>query len=73
MSIGEKLQNLRVDRGYTQEYVGHAVGLERSKVTKIEKGVRRVYADEIVRFCKLYQMSADELLGLKDGENTKSI
>jgi Zn-dependent peptidase ImmA (M78 family)/DNA-binding XRE family transcriptional regulator len=52
--IGERLLDARRQRGLTQDRAAREVGLSRTTVVAIEKGERRVSADELVAFCALY-------------------
>ena len=61
-NIADKLRDARVKLGFSQDYVAKCVGLSRSAVTQIELGNRKISADEISQFCKLYHLSADYLL-----------
>ena len=61
-NIADKLRDARVKLGFSQDYVAKCVGLSRSAVTQIELGNRKINADEITQFCKLYHLSADYLL-----------
>ena len=58
-----KLRELRTALGLSQEYVAHAIGSSRSAVAMIERGGRQDSSDEIAGFARLYQVSADYLVG----------
>jgi transcriptional regulator with XRE-family HTH domain len=47
--IGERVRECRLAAGWSQEDLGREVGLERTKVAKIESGDRRVDALELAR------------------------
>ena len=61
-SIYEKLRDARNELGFTQDYVAKCLGIGRSAITQIELGKRKVTANEVERFCKLYHLSADYLI-----------
>lgn len=61
-NIAEKLKDLRVRLGFSQEYVAKCLEISRSAVTQIELGNRKITAEEIQKFCRLYHVSADYLL-----------
>ena len=65
-TIYEKLREARLKLGLSQDYVANCLGINRSAVTQIELGNRKVNSNEITRFCKLYHLSTDYLL---DTEN----
>lgn len=62
-TISEKLRDVRMRLGYSQEYVSKSLNLGRSAVSQIELGNRKVTAEELTGFCSLYHVSADYLLG----------
>ncbi len=61
-NLAEKLKNIRQSLGFSQEYVAKCLNIGRSSVTQIECGNRKVTAEEIQKFCRLYHVSADYLL-----------
>ena len=58
-NISEKLKDARLRLGFSQEYVAKCLGVNRSAITQIELGNRKITADEIRKFCQLYHISAD--------------
>ena len=50
----------------TQAEVGNAVGVSAMAVSQYESEKRGLSVDMICKFCALYQVSADYLLGLSD-------
>ena len=58
----EKLKSARLRLGLSQDYVANVLGLSRTAVTQIELGNRKVASDELIGFCRLYNLSADYLL-----------
>ena len=72
-NIADKLRDARVNLGFSQDYVAKCVGLSRSAVTQIELGNRKINADEITQFCKLYHLSADYLLDSGYSETKQTV
>ena len=72
-NIADKLRDARVKLGFSQDYVAKCVGLSRSAVTQIELGNRKINADEITQFCKLYHLSADYLLDSGYSETKQTV
>lgn len=61
-----RLRQVRNEHGFTQAEVGNAIGLSAAAIGHYESGKRSLTAALIAKFCALYQVSADYLLGLSD-------
>ena len=61
-SLGERVKRLRNDLHLSQEYVANYLGIRRAAVAEIEAGKRKVSAEELGMFSKLFLVSTDELL-----------
>ena len=61
-TLYERLKYYRTQLNLTQEYVASYLGVNRAAVTQMENGKRKVSADEISKFSKLFGVSADILL-----------
>lgn len=64
-NVGEKLRKARQYLDLTQEQVGSILNLGRDAIIRIEKGNRKVTADELNKFSFIYKISMDEILGEK--------
>ena len=63
MTIGEKLKELRTERGWSQEQVARHLGYKsRSTINKIELGINDLTQSTILAFAKLYHVTPGELL-----------
>ena len=60
--IGEILRNARENNGYTQEEVASKLGLGRDAMIRIEKGTRKITAEELHRLVELYNLNIEDLL-----------
>src|SRR5947207_13461455 len=60
--LGERLKSARRAFGLTQEAVADKLGFVRTTVVAIEKGERRVTADELLAFAKCYARNVSELV-----------
>lgn len=67
-AIGARLRLAREQAGLSQGQVALKLNLHRPTVSEIEAGRRRVGADELGRFAKLYKVSVSWLVG---GANEK--
>lgn len=60
--IGKLLKEIRESKGLTQEEVGKYLNIGRDAVIKIEKGTRKVRADELKMFESYYNVVLDNYL-----------
>jgi Zn-dependent peptidase ImmA (M78 family)/DNA-binding XRE family transcriptional regulator len=60
--LGARLRQAREDRGLTQDQVAQHLGVARTTVVAIEKGERRVKAEELVELSSLFGRSLSSLL-----------
>ena len=61
-SLGARLKEARVYRGFSQEEVADFVGVSRSSISQIESGQRGIDTLELQKIAELYECSMDELL-----------
>ena len=62
--VGRNIKALREKAGMTQEAMAEILGISRPAVTEIERGSRKVSAEELVRLARAFQVSTDHILGL---------
>ena len=67
IKTANKLQQLRKEKGYTQESLADALGISRQAVSKWERAEASPDTDNLICLAKLYGISIDELL---DCENS---
>ena len=61
--IGQRVQQLREDRGLTQAQLAELLDLaDGSVVSKIEKGTRGLGAFELAKLCEAFELRSDQLL-----------
>lgn len=63
--IAERLKQARTLSGLSQENAAKILDIQRPAISEIEAGRRKVSAEEIIRFSKIYKVSTSWLL-LKD-------
>lgn len=61
-----KLIELRKENKYTQQYIADNLKIDRSNYSKYELGKLEPNLDMIINLSKLYNVTADYLLGLED-------
>lgn len=64
--VGQRLKQARKDKGLTQEQAGKAIGKIFQNYSRYERGEFELNYAQIVTLCKLLDISADYLLGLKE-------
>lgn len=61
--FGKRIREMRLKRGYTQQFVADALNITLRSYQKYEQGVREPDYDTLVRIADLYVISTDYLLG----------
>jgi len=70
-TIGKRLARIRKQKGLTQKTLAEKMGLIQALVSAYELGKIRLNAEMVIRFAKALEVSADEILGLKDNGGGK--
>lgn len=70
MHYTQRLEDLRKDKDLTQEQVAKLLDLKREQYRRYETGVNEIKAGFIIKVCKLYNISADYLLGFTNTYKT---
>lgn len=60
--VGKKLRKAREYLNLTQEQVANILDVGRDAILRIENGTRKVTADELNNFSRLYKISMDEIM-----------
>ena len=68
MTLGERIQALRRERGMSQEGLAEVLGISRQAVSKWEKGLSYPDTGNLLALAELFGVSADELAGLRQQE-----
>ena len=66
MDIVHNLKTIRKERGLSQAQVAAALNTTQQQYSKYEKGLHELPASRIIVLCKLFDVSADWLLGLTE-------
>lgn len=67
--IGIKLKKARKKANLSQEKVAEILNVARSNISKYENGKLEPNIQTIRQFCKIYNVSADYLLGIEEEKN----
>lgn len=70
--VGERLRDLRIERGLTQEQVAKEINISRSLVSNIEYG-NRLNINNIVSLCVLYGVSLDHIIPIKKKSKERNL
>lgn len=63
--LGMRIKALREQAGYSQEKLADLVKISRVSLSQVETGDRRISAEEIAEFSKIFNVASDILLDLK--------
>ena len=64
-SYQERIRALREDHDLTQEQVAQYLGTSQTMYARYERGASELPIRHLVSLCKLYHVSADEILGIR--------
>ena len=62
----KRIEDLRIDHDFTQGYVAAYLNIAREVYRRYEKGTRSIPVDCLIGLTKLYNTTADYILGLTD-------
>lgn len=60
--IGQKLREIRISKGFTQEYVSNAVNVNTSHISNIENNNVKVSLSTLVHICNILDTTVDYVL-----------
>ncbi len=63
--LGERIKGLREEFGYSQAQVAKVLKINRVSLSQIENGERKVSAQELSAFSKLFNLTTDSILDLE--------
>lgn len=64
--FSERLKELRIERGLSQDKISLLTGISQSTISSYESKRIKPTDEVIITFCKFFKVSADYLLGLAD-------
>ena len=64
--LGQRLRELRKQKGETQSDLAAILGLKKAQVSEMENGNSSTTPEKLALICEHYKVSADYLLGLSD-------
>lgn len=71
---GERIRQLRIHRGYTQEMLAQKLSIDRSLLSHVEAGKKGCSVDSLVQLASIFGVSMDYLvLGTVHRASSKSV
>lgn len=71
IELGNRLAELRKQHGLSQEELADQLGVSRQAISKWERGEASPDTDNLIELARIYNISLDELLGLKGSDEDK--
>ena len=62
----KRMRELREDHDLTQQQIAEYLGTSQTMVARYERGANEIPVRHVIALCKLYSVSADYFLGLKN-------
>ena len=67
MNIPERLKALREERtNYNQTELGKLLKMSQLQISRLETGIAHLKDEDIILYCKFFNVSADYILGLPE-------
>jgi len=63
-TLGEKLKEIRDEKGFPQKQVADLLGVQRPNYSKIENNKQNLTTNQLKLFCEFFDVSADYLLDI---------
>ena len=64
--FGERLKELRMQEGYSQNEFAKILGTSQASLSKWENDVQEPCIDDIVKICNHFKITADYVIGRQD-------
>lgn len=64
IEVGKRLKDARKNMGLTQQQVAEKLFMTQQQYSRFENGIFELNYEQLIFLCKLYDVSADYLLGL---------
>ena len=65
--IIDKIRNIRLSKGYTQEYIATKLGIDTVNYGRIERGQAKLPLDRFLKICEILEVKPEDLFN--DSEN----
>ena len=64
VDLGDKLKQLRIDKGFSQAELARRVGITKSMISSYENSMRLPSYDVLLKTARCFHVSTDYLLGI---------
>ncbi len=64
MDYTKRIRDLREDRDFTQDQVAQYLGTSQTMYARYERGANELPIRHLIKLCKLYNVTADFILGI---------
>jgi len=71
-TLGQRIARLRKERGYTQAELADRMGIIRELISEYERDKIRPHYEMIIRFALAFEVTTDEILGLKLSKSNRN-
>lgn len=65
----KRIRDLREDHDKTQQEIADVLGTSQTMYARYERGANELPIRHLIALCEYYNVSADYILGLRDGKN----
>ena len=72
MDLAGNIKSIREEKGFKQIQVANHIGVDKSAYSKIEKGMRALAVEELLKMARLFNMTTDQILNY-DGKVPKEV
>lgn len=69
----DRLIELRINAGYSQEIVAQRTGISRASISLYELGIRQPSLDNLAKLALLYGVTMDYIYGIDDGRIMRDV
>jgi len=64
--IRERIKAIRIEKGYSQDYMAQMLNISQNSYHKLEKGYTRIHLEKFIEIAKILEVEFSELLNGPD-------
>lgn len=69
LNYTDRMKGLRQDKDLTQKQIANKLGVAQNSYSQYESGIRSIPIELLIELCKMYDVSADYMLGISNIKN----